>query len=136
MVKTRKDSRIAIWSDNYINNNKDCRRIIDKDVDIVQIECGGGDGRDYIVEIADKKNPEEEEKSSKEDYALMFATGKLSAMTTVIGRLKAECSNPNRDWLGNKTYTEILNYILQINEEFKSDVDTATADALLNGQSE
>jgi hypothetical protein len=128
MVKSRKDSRIEVWSADYINNRNDCRQEVDKDVDIVQIEHGVGDSNgNYMVEIVDKKNPEEEKKSND----LAFASGKLSAMTILVGRLKAECDNPNRDWLGNKTYTEILNYILEVNEEFKGDVDTATINALL-----
>lgn len=123
MVKSRKDSRIEIWAADYINNRNDCRQEVDKTVDIVQIEHGVGDDGNYMVEVVDKKSPEEEEKSYKEENALIFANGKLSAMTTLIGRLKAECDNPNRDWLGNKTYGEILKYILQINEEFKGDLD-------------
>ncbi len=129
MIKSRKDSRIEIWSADYINNTKDCRQEADKDVDIIQIEHGVGDNGNYIVEVI-KKCSEEEEKSHEADYNLTFATGKLSAMTTLINRLKAECDNPNRDWLGNKTYDEILKYILEINEEFKGDVDTAVADTL------
>lgn len=130
MVKSRKDSRIEIWSDNYINNTKDCRREVDKDVDIVQIEHGVGGGSNYMVEIADKKNPEEEKKSHEEDNALIFATGKLSAIDTIVTRLKAECDDPNRNWYGTPVYSEIRGLLVEIREGFQQEVDKATTNVL------
>ena len=112
MIKTKEKSRIVV-SEEIIK--------LAEDEEIVQVECVG---MTLLYEIAKK---EEEEKSSKENNALIFATGKLSAMTTLIGRLKAECSNPNRDWLGNKTYKEILNYILHlIKRKYNKNCSTIT----------
>lgn len=129
MVKTtRKDSRIEIWSDRYINNADNCRIPEDKDVDIIQIECGAGGRSDYIVEVVGKKNPEEEERSRKETNDLIFATGKLSAMTIIVNRLKEECVNPNRDWYGSAVYAEIRDLLCDIEQEFKNEVDNAAGE--------
>ena len=123
MVKTRKDSRIEIWADRYINDTGNCRNETDKNVDIVQIECGAGGRPDYMVEVVDKKDPEEEEKSRKEANDLIFATGKLSAMTIIVNRLKEECDNPNRNWYGSAIYSEIRDVLCDIEMEFKNEVD-------------
>lgn len=128
MVKTREDSRIEIWSDKYINNTDNCRLEADKDVDIIQIECGTGGESNYIVEIVNKKNPEEEEKSCKEANDLIFATGKLSAMTIIVNRLKEECDNPNRNWYGSAIYSEIRDLLCDIEQEFKNEVDNAAGE--------
>lgn len=128
MVKTREDSRIEIWSDKYINNTDNCRLEADKDVDIIQIECGTGGESNYIVEIVNKKNPEEEEKSRKEANDLIFATGKLSAMTIIVNRLKEECDNPNRNWYGSAIYSEIRDLLCDIEQEFKNEVDNAAGE--------
>ncbi len=118
----RNDSRIEVWKDSYINNTDNCRQDIDKDVDIIQIESVG-DGYNYIVEIADKKNPDEDEKYNGEDYTLMFETGRANAASTIIHSLKEECKNLNRDWSGNKTYKEIIDFITRIKDEFCNNVD-------------
>ena len=131
MVKTRKDSRIEIWSADYINNTKDCRQEADKNVDIVQIECTIANERpEYMVEITDKKNQEEEEKSRKEANALTFATGKLSAMTIIVNRLKEECNNPNRNWYGSAIYSEIRDVLCDIEMEFKNEVDNVAGETV------
>lgn len=131
MVKTRKDSRIEIWSADYINNTKDCRQEADKSIDIVQIECAIANERpEYMVEIADKKNPEEEKKSHEEDNALTFATGKLSAMTIIVNRLKEECNNPNRNWYGSAIYSEIRDVLCDIEMEFKNEVDNVAGETV------
>jgi hypothetical protein len=122
MVKTRNDSRIEIWADSYINNIKNCRKDADINVDIVQIESVG-DGYNYMVEIVDKKNPDENEKYNGEAFTLIFETGKANAASTIIHCLKEECKNPNRDWSGNKTYTEIIDFITEIRDEFSNNVD-------------
>lgn len=54
MRKSRKDSRIEIWSANYINNQGNGRNNEDIDAVILQIEAGNSD--DYIVEVVDEKD--------------------------------------------------------------------------------
>lgn len=51
MVKTREDSRIEVWSNQYINNPKYRE---DKDRDMVIIQMEHGKHNDYIVEVAPK----------------------------------------------------------------------------------
>ena len=53
MIKKSDNSRIEIWAPEYINIIEN-RYDKDKNVDIIQIEHGAN-GRDYIVEIVDKK---------------------------------------------------------------------------------
>lgn len=55
MIKTRSDSRIEIWSANYISKLNE-RFDEDKNVDIIQIEPGNGDNKGYIVEVVNKEN--------------------------------------------------------------------------------
>lgn len=52
MVRLRRESRIEVWSSEYIND-KSKRRDEDQYVEIIQIEHGI-DGNDYMVEVIDK----------------------------------------------------------------------------------
>ena len=52
MVRLRRESRIEVWSSEYIND-KSKRQDEDKYVEIIQIEHGIDD-YDYIVEVIDK----------------------------------------------------------------------------------
>ena len=51
MVRLRRESRIEVWSSEYIND-KSKRQEEDKYVEIIQIEHGIDD--DYMVEVIDK----------------------------------------------------------------------------------
>lgn len=53
MVKTREDSRIEVWSDQYINNPTH-RKDEDRDVAIIQMEYV--ESGNFIVEIIPKNN--------------------------------------------------------------------------------
>lgn len=55
MVKTREDSRIEIWCDNYINKIS-VRHLIDKNAVIIQAEHA--EGNNYIVEVIDTEEGE------------------------------------------------------------------------------
>lgn len=125
MVKTLDNSRIEIWKSNYINNADNQRfpeDAIDK-VEIVQIEPGNATD-DYIVEIQPKKEKEDQSKTND----LIFATGKLSAMSIIVNRLKEECDNPNRNWYGSAIYSEIRDVLCDIEMEFKKEVDNASGE--------
>lgn len=125
MVKTLDNSRIEIWKSNYINNAENQRfpeDAIDK-VEIVQIEPGNATD-DYIVEIQPKKEKEDQSKTND----LIFATGKLSAMSIIVNRLKEECDNPNRNWYGSAIYSEIRDVLCDIEMEFKKEVDNASGE--------
>lgn len=50
MVKTREDSTIEVWSDDYINN-PNCRR----SYEILQIEPADINGEKFIVEVMEVK---------------------------------------------------------------------------------
>ena len=52
MVRLRRESRIEVWSSEYIND-KSKRQEEDKYVEIIQIEHGIDD-YDYMVEVIDK----------------------------------------------------------------------------------
>lgn len=54
------NSRIEIWGADYINGTRIKRRDEDKNVRIIQIECGNGS--DYIVEVIDKGDLKKEVK--------------------------------------------------------------------------
>ena len=56
MEKICGHSRLEIWDTLYINNTN-LRQEKDKNVDIVQIEVGSGEGS-YIVEIVEKAEKE------------------------------------------------------------------------------
>lgn len=53
MIKTREDSRIEVWSDQYINNPTH-RKDEDRDVAIIQMEYV--ESGNFIVEIIPKNN--------------------------------------------------------------------------------
>lgn len=53
MKRTREDSRIEIWSTQYINYIED-RYPEDQDTQIIQIEPSGNPD-DYIVEVVEKE---------------------------------------------------------------------------------
>ena len=53
MKRTREDSSLEVWSENYINYPFK-RFDEDMDAEVIQIEPGNSDG-DYIVEIVRKK---------------------------------------------------------------------------------
>lgn len=57
MRKLYPNSRIEVWNTPYINNIHNCRTEKDRNVEIVQIEAGSGEGS-YIVEIVDKTDKE------------------------------------------------------------------------------
>ena len=52
MRKLYPNSRIEVWDSDYINNVGNRRQEVDKNVDIVQIECNNKGT--YIVEIVEK----------------------------------------------------------------------------------
>ncbi len=124
MVKTSDNSRIEVWKGDYINNTDNRRHpedAVDK-VEIIQIEPGNATD-DYIVEV---KNKEDQSKTND----LIFATGKLSAMSIIVNRLKEECDNPNRDWYGTAVYSQIRDVLCDIEEEFKKEVDDAAGETV------
>ena len=59
MKKTHKNSRIEVWNVYYINNDDNRRSITDRDVVIVQVEHAHDD--QYIVEIVDREDFEDED---------------------------------------------------------------------------
>lgn len=60
MIPIYSKSRIEIWGADYINGEKKQRHEEDKNVRIIQIECGNGS--DYIVEVIDKGDLKKEVK--------------------------------------------------------------------------
>lgn len=126
MVKTSDNSRIAVWSDSYINESRKRKETDDSSkVDIIQIEPGNAAGT-YMVEVQPKEEKEDQSKAND----LIFATGKLSAMTIIVNRLKDECDNPNRNWYGSAIYSEIRDVLCDIEIEFKKEVDNVAGETV------
>lgn len=127
MKRISNNSRIEIWSDEYINDNDPGRKEADgtSKVDIIQIEPGNAP-RTYMVEV----KPKEEKEDQSKNNDLIFATGKLSAMTIIVNRLKEECDNPNRNWYGSEIYSEIRDVLCDIEMEFKKEVDNVAGETV------
>lgn len=127
MKRISNNSRIEIWSDEYINDKDPGRKEADgtSKVDIVQIEPGN-EPRTYMVEVQPKEDAGDQSKTND----LIFATGKLSAMTIIVNRLKEECDNPNRNWYGSKIYSEIRDVLCDIELEFKKELDDVAGETV------
>ena len=127
MKRISNNSRIEVWSDSYINDGT-ARKEEDDDsskVDIIQIEPGNSP-RTYMVEV----QPKEEKEDQSKNNDLIFATGKLSAMTIIVTRLKEECSNPNRNWYGSQIYSEIRGVLSDLEAMFKKELDDIAGEAV------
>lgn len=120
MVRMSNRSRIEVWSDSYINDGQVRKKEEDTSskVDIIQIEPGN-EPRTYMVEVQPKEDAGDQSKTND----LIFATGKLSAMTIIVTRLKEECRNPNRNWYGSSIYSEIRGVLSDLEAMFKKELD-------------
>ena len=127
MKRISDHSKIKIWSDEYINNSNKVRKEEDDPgkVDIIQIEPGNAP-KTYMVEVQSKEDAGDQSKNND----LIFATGKLSAMSIIVARLKEECDNPNRNWYGSKIYSEIRDVLCDIEMEFKNEVDNVAGETV------
>lgn len=128
MKRISNNSRIEIWSDEYINVNPKRQEEDDPSkVEIIQIEPGNTP-KSYMVEIQPKEDTIKDPCDQSKTNDLIFATGKLSAMNIIVARLKQECDNPNRNWYGSQIYSEIRDVLCDIEMEFKKEVDNAAGE--------
>lgn len=128
MKRISDHSRIEIWGDEYINGHPGREEADDTSkVDIIQIEPGNLTGT-YMVEVQPKEDTIKDPCDQSKTNDLIFATGKLSAMTIIVNRLKEECDNPNRNWYGSQIYSEIRDVLCDIEVEFKKEVDNAAGE--------
>lgn len=126
MKRISNNSRIEVWSDWHINGSSERKEADDSSkVDIIQIEPGSAAGT-YMVEIQPKEDAGDQSKNND----LIFATGKLSAMSIIVARLKEECDNPNRNWYGSAIYSEIRDVLCDIEMEFKNEVDNVAGETV------
>lgn len=130
MKRISDNSRIEVWSDSYINDGPVRKEEDDTSkVDIIQIEPGNSP-RTYMVEIQPKEDTVNDAGDQSKTNDLIFATGKLSAMTIIVNRLKEECDNPNRNWYGSAIYSEIRDVLCDIEMEFKKEVDNVAGETV------
>lgn len=101
MVKISDNSRIAIWSDAYINESRERKETDDSSkVDIIQIEPGNITGT-YMVEVKNKEafqTPTGEYKWTDTDMAEQHDKGKIAGINQVLASINTEINDPNTTW--------------------------------------
>lgn len=102
MKRISNNSRIEIWSDEYINGNPKKRKEEDdpSKVDVIQIEPGNAP-KTYMVEVQPKEEfaaPTGEYKYTDTDMEDQYNNGKIAGINQVIASITTEMNDPNTTW--------------------------------------
>lgn len=101
MKRISNNSRIEIWSDEYINGNPKRHEEDDPSkVEIIQIEPGNTP-KSYMVEIQPKEEfaaPTGEYKYTDADMEAQYDKGKIAGINKVLESITTEINDPNTTW--------------------------------------